>query len=74
MNRDLESAGLKQARGGEADRSTTDDRDWAAASAFHDPVDGKAGSPPRQRHATAAVPVVVHDERVAERLRLDAEP
>ena len=74
MNRDLEPAGLKQPRGGETHRSATDDRDRPGASAFHNPIDGQTGRPPRQGDATAAVPVVVHEELVAERLRLDAEP
>ena len=68
IDRDLESVSLQQSRGRETDDATAQYCDRASPAARGDLFDGEIGRAPGQRHAGAAVSVVVNEQLVAERL------
>jgi len=69
VDRDLEPAALELPGAREADRPATDDGRLPRGMLRGELRRHQAGAP-RQRHARAAVPVVVHEQLVAELLRL----
>src|SRR5262245_8157196 len=69
VDRDVETAALKQSRGREPDHPTPEHGGGAAAAARRYLFDGQLRGTPGQGHAAATVSVVVNQQFVAERLR-----
>ena len=72
VDRDVEAAALELPRAREADRSAADHRRLPRLMLGRELRRHQPGAP-RQRHAGAAVPVVVHEQLVVELVRLQHE-